>query len=79
MEPAVLHDDGDAFAAGPEHRHIFERVAVQHQQIRHRAFANAAELSGCPNNSALTAQAERRTSMAGRTFARSVNSVLWRT
>ncbi len=32
-----------------------------------------------PNNSAFTSQADRRISIAGRTCARSVNSVVWRT
>ncbi len=43
MKASVFHDRRDALAAARENGDIFERVAVQHQQIRRRALANAAE------------------------------------
>jgi hypothetical protein len=45
VKEPILHDDWDAITAGPENRHIFQRIAIQHQHIRDCPFANAAEPS----------------------------------
>src|SRR5580658_7571750 len=46
VAPAILHDYQQALSVGRQHRDVFQRVAIHHQQIRRRTFADRSEPAG---------------------------------